>query len=151
MCVLTKKKLKHSVLHVFIPPPQELHVDIQSQFLPEMLSTMLQTLHSHMDTVSLEDFTQSLRACFKVLSKIQMPVAYMDIEAGTHLEDTESQSVEDESKKTGVSIFTVYASLIKLYFKCLTVLHCINYIVSRIARKRKKVSLRLMVTMRMKN
>lgn len=91
-------------------PPQELHVDIQSQYLPEMLSTMLQSLHSHMDTVSLEDVTQSLRACFKVLSKIQMPVAYMDIEAGTPLEETESQSVEDESKKTGVSNFSLCQS-----------------------------------------
>uniref|UniRef100_A0A8C4IST9 DOP1 leucine zipper like protein B n=1 Tax=Dicentrarchus labrax TaxID=13489 RepID=A0A8C4IST9_DICLA len=60
--------------------PLELHADIQSQFLPEMLSTMLCTLRSHMDTVSLEDVTQGLRACFKVLSKIQMPVADMDSE-----------------------------------------------------------------------
>nr|XP_046260051.1 protein dopey-2 isoform X2 [Scatophagus argus] len=80
--------------------PLELHADIQSQFLPEMLSTMLQTLCSHMDTVSLEDVTQGLRACFKVLSKIQMPVAYMDIEAGAHKEDLEIQSPEEDSKKT---------------------------------------------------
>ncbi|XP_076602592.1 protein DOP1B isoform X1 [Chaetodon auriga] len=80
--------------------PLELHADIQSQFLPEMLSIMLRTLHSHMDTVSLEDVTHGLRACFKVLSKIQMPVAYMDVEAGAHTEDMELQSPEEESKKT---------------------------------------------------
>ncbi|XP_036964612.1 protein dopey-2 isoform X2 [Acanthopagrus latus] len=80
--------------------PLELHADIQSQFLPEMLSTMLRTLRSHMDSVSPEDITQGLRACFKVLSKIQMPVAYMDVEAGAHTEDMELQSPEEESKKT---------------------------------------------------
>uniref|UniRef100_A0A3Q3EVP2 DOP1 leucine zipper like protein B n=1 Tax=Labrus bergylta TaxID=56723 RepID=A0A3Q3EVP2_9LABR len=78
--------------------PLELHVDIQSQFLPEMLSTMLQTLSSHMDSVSLEDVTQGLRACFKVLSKIQMPVAYMDIEAGAHIDDMELQLPEEENE-----------------------------------------------------
>lgn len=89
--------------------PQELYADIQSLFLPEMLSTMLKTLYSHMDTVSLEDVTQSLRACFKVLSKIQMPVAYMDVDAMTQLEDT--QLPEEESKKTQVWLFTLYASI----------------------------------------
>ncbi|XP_044072801.1 protein dopey-2 isoform X2 [Siniperca chuatsi] len=80
--------------------PLELHADIQSQFLPDMLGTMLRTLRSHMDSVSLEDVTQGLRACFKVLSKIQMPVAYMDDEAGAHTEDKQLQSPEEESKKT---------------------------------------------------
>uniref|UniRef100_A0A3B4Y6B4 DOP1 leucine zipper like protein B n=2 Tax=Seriola lalandi dorsalis TaxID=1841481 RepID=A0A3B4Y6B4_SERLL len=67
--------------------PLELHADIQFQFLPEMLGIMLRTLRSHMDSISLEDVTHSLRACFKVLSKIQMPVAYLDIEAGAHTEE----------------------------------------------------------------
>ncbi|XP_034430111.1 protein dopey-2 [Hippoglossus hippoglossus] len=80
--------------------PLELHADIQSQFLPEMLSIMLQTLHSHMDSVSLEDVTHSVRACFKVLSKIQMPVAYIDIEAGSQTEETELQTPEEEGKET---------------------------------------------------
>uniref|UniRef100_A0A665U2D3 Uncharacterized protein n=1 Tax=Echeneis naucrates TaxID=173247 RepID=A0A665U2D3_ECHNA len=62
--------------------PLELHADIQFQFLPEMLGIMLRTMCSHMESVSLEDITHSLRACFKVLSKIQMPVAYLDTEAG---------------------------------------------------------------------
>ncbi|XP_047456858.1 protein dopey-2 [Mugil cephalus] len=80
--------------------PLELHADIQSHFLPEMLGTMLQTLRSHMDAVCLEDVTQGLRACFKVLSKIQMPVAYMDAESGSHTEEMELQSPEEESTKT---------------------------------------------------
>ncbi|KAK1903528.1 Protein dopey-2 [Dissostichus eleginoides] len=71
---------------------------IQSQFLPEMLGTMLRTLHSHMDSISLEDVTQGLRASFKVLSKIQMPVSYMDNEAGSQTEELECQSAEEESK-----------------------------------------------------
>uniref|UniRef100_A0A8C3G3C1 DOP1 leucine zipper like protein B n=1 Tax=Cyclopterus lumpus TaxID=8103 RepID=A0A8C3G3C1_CYCLU len=66
-------------LHKYYLSLSELHADIQFQFLPEMLGTMLGTLHSHMDFVSLEDVTQGLRACFKVLSKIQMPVAYMEM------------------------------------------------------------------------
>lgn len=92
--------------------PQELHADIQSQFLPEMLGTMLRTLHSHMDSVSLEDVTHGLRASFKVLSKIQMPVAYMDVEAGVHAEDMEFQSPEEESKMTQVRHFTVHPNVV---------------------------------------
>ncbi|KAM7407321.1 hypothetical protein PAMA_003171 [Pampus argenteus] len=80
--------------------PLELHADIQSQFLPEMLGTMLQTLCNHIDTVKLEDVTQGLRTCFKVLSKIQMPVVYMEDEAGAHTEETESQTIEEEATKT---------------------------------------------------
>ncbi|XP_042349947.1 protein dopey-2 [Plectropomus leopardus] len=80
--------------------PLELHADIQSQFLPEMLGTMLRTLHGQMEFVSLEDVTQSLRACFKVLSKIQMPVAYMDGEAEAQTDEMELLSPEEESKKT---------------------------------------------------
>ncbi|XP_049450038.1 protein dopey-2 [Epinephelus fuscoguttatus] len=80
--------------------PLELHADIQSQFLPEMLGTMLRTLHSQIDFVSLEDVTQGLRACFKVLSKIQMPVAYMDVESGAQTDEMELQSPAEESKTT---------------------------------------------------
>ncbi|XP_030613760.1 protein dopey-2 [Archocentrus centrarchus] len=76
--------------------PLELHADIQSHYLPEMLGTMLRTLCSHINSVCLEDVTQGLRACFKVLSKIQMPVAYMDVETGAHTEETELQSLKEE-------------------------------------------------------
>lgn len=97
----------------FKSPPQELHADIQSQLLPDMLSTMLRTLCSHMKTVSLDDVTQSLRACFKVLSKIQMPVAYMDIEAEMQGDKTELQSTVDETKKNKVWSLKVNANVIK--------------------------------------
>uniref|UniRef100_A0AAV2JWV7 Dopey N-terminal domain-containing protein n=1 Tax=Knipowitschia caucasica TaxID=637954 RepID=A0AAV2JWV7_KNICA len=80
--------------------PLELHADIQSQFLPEMLGTMLRALQSNICSLSLGDVTQSLRACFKVLSKIQMPVSYMDGEAGTSTQEMFSQMQErsDNSK-----------------------------------------------------
>ncbi|CAN9497675.1 unnamed protein product [Ophioblennius macclurei] len=80
--------------------PLELHADIQSHYLPEMLGTMLRTLHGHMDSVRLEDITQGLRACFKVLSKIQMPVAYMDVDGGDPTEEMDCQSQEEESTQT---------------------------------------------------
>ncbi|RVE57913.1 hypothetical protein OJAV_G00203860 [Oryzias javanicus] len=79
--------------------PLELHADIQSHFLPDMLGTMLQALRRHMDSASLEDVTHGLRACFKVLSKIQMPVAYMDAEAGAQTEEAELPSPEEEKGK----------------------------------------------------
>ncbi|KAM4608317.1 protein DOP1B isoform 2-T2 [Polymixia lowei] len=79
--------------------PLELHADIQSQFLPEMLGSMLQALHTHMATLDLTELTQGLRACFKVLSKIQMPVAYMDMEAGAHTREEELQTQEDVEKE----------------------------------------------------
>lgn len=78
--------------------PLELHADIQSQFLPEMLGTMLIALQSNISSVSLEDVTQSLRACYKVLSKIQMPVAYMDMEAAANTHELFSQMQEEEDK-----------------------------------------------------
>lgn len=78
--------------------PLELHADIQSQFLPEMLGTMLRALLSNICSVSLEEVTQCLRACFKVLSKIQMPVAYMDVEAGASTQEMISQMQEENNK-----------------------------------------------------
>ncbi|KAM9343615.1 protein DOP1B isoform 2-T2 [Pholidichthys leucotaenia] len=91
--------------------PLELHADIQSHFLPEMLGTMLYTLQRHVGSVCLEDVTQGLRACFKVLSKIQMPVAYMDVDSVTHAEEvvlemakeetTKAQDVKNEGEKDG--------------------------------------------------
>ncbi|XP_071783130.1 protein DOP1B [Centroberyx gerrardi] len=79
--------------------PLELHADIQSQLLPEMLGCMLRTLRSHMASVDLAELTQGLRACFKVLSKIQMPVAYMDMEAGAHTQEEELQALEEADKQ----------------------------------------------------
>uniref|UniRef100_A0A7N8WNE0 DOP1 leucine zipper like protein B n=1 Tax=Mastacembelus armatus TaxID=205130 RepID=A0A7N8WNE0_9TELE len=75
--------------------PLELHADIQSQLLPEMLGTMLRTLRNNLDSVGLEDVTHSLRACFKVLSKIQMPVAFMDTEAGQNRDGQDEAEPEN--------------------------------------------------------
>uniref|UniRef100_A0A672SSN9 DOP1 leucine zipper like protein B n=1 Tax=Sinocyclocheilus grahami TaxID=75366 RepID=A0A672SSN9_SINGR len=61
--------------------PLELYAEIQTQCLPQILGCMLQSLRCHMTSLRLQELTQALRACFKVLSKIQMPVAYMDMEA----------------------------------------------------------------------
>ncbi|XP_075895809.1 protein DOP1B isoform X2 [Nelusetta ayraudi] len=93
------KEMSTLIIFLLDVLPLELHADIQSQYLPDMLSVMLQALRSHMDTASLDDVTQSMRACFKVLSKIQMPVAYMDVEAEVQADDTEVRSKVDEAKK----------------------------------------------------
>uniref|UniRef100_A0AAY5JXL7 Dopey N-terminal domain-containing protein n=1 Tax=Esox lucius TaxID=8010 RepID=A0AAY5JXL7_ESOLU len=84
--------------------PLELHADIQSQFLPQMLGRMLQAIRA--DVISLEpsELTQGLRACFKVLSKIQMPVAYMDAEFnGDHdkAEPEEEPELNGAERDTG--------------------------------------------------
>lgn len=79
-----------------------------------MLGAMLRTLRSHMDSLSLEDVTQGLRACFKVLSKIQMPVAYLDIETRAQTEEMNLQTPEEESKKPQVRHFIVCAIVIIL-------------------------------------
>uniref|UniRef100_A0A3B4BRG1 Dopey N-terminal domain-containing protein n=1 Tax=Pygocentrus nattereri TaxID=42514 RepID=A0A3B4BRG1_PYGNA len=60
--------------------PLELYAEIQTQYLPQMLGSMLQSICASMASLSLPELTQALRACFKVLSKIQMPVTYMDME-----------------------------------------------------------------------
>ncbi|MGH0122798.1 UNVERIFIED_CONTAM: hypothetical protein FKN15_003285 [Acipenser sinensis] len=60
--------------------PLELYSEIQTQYLPQMLNNLLQGLLGHIHDLSLPELTQGLKACFKVLSKIQMPVAYMDLE-----------------------------------------------------------------------
>ncbi|XP_064413296.1 protein dopey-2 [Latimeria chalumnae] len=63
--------------------PLELYSEVQTQYLPQMLSHMVQSLLEHMDSVSLPELTHALKTCFKVLSKIQMPAAYIDSEQGT--------------------------------------------------------------------
>ncbi|KAK2904895.1 hypothetical protein Q8A67_006694 [Cirrhinus molitorella] len=73
--------------------PLELYAEIQTQYLPQMLGSMLQSLHSHLTSLSLQELTQAMRACFKVLSKIQMPVAYMDMEAESQTQDLEQTQI----------------------------------------------------------
>ncbi|CAB1347250.1 unnamed protein product [Coregonus sp. 'balchen'] len=66
-----------------------------SQFLPQMLGRMLHVLCTHMTSLDLSELTQGLHACFKVLSKIQMPVAYMDMEEESQTQEVESQAQEE--------------------------------------------------------
>uniref|UniRef100_A0A8C2ERR3 Protein dopey-2-like n=1 Tax=Cyprinus carpio TaxID=7962 RepID=A0A8C2ERR3_CYPCA len=79
--------------------PLELYADIQMHYLPQMLGSMLQSLHSHMTSLSLQELTQAMRACFKVLSKIQMPVAFMDMEAESQTQDLEQTQVRLETQE----------------------------------------------------
>ncbi|XP_053561140.1 protein dopey-2 [Bombina bombina] len=60
--------------------PLELYSEVQTQYLPQMLSYMAQSLSENMDALSLLELTQALKTCFKVLSKVQMPPAYLDVE-----------------------------------------------------------------------
>ncbi|XP_075053329.1 protein DOP1B [Mixophyes fleayi] len=60
--------------------PLELYSEVQTQYLPQMLSYMAQSTAENMDTLSLPELTQALKTCFKVLSKVQMPPAYLDME-----------------------------------------------------------------------
>lgn len=68
-----------------------------------------------MATVRLEDVTQGLRACFKVLSKIQMPVAYMDVE--TRAQTEELPTPGEEGKKSQVRRFTLIVLRVNMFFK----------------------------------
>ncbi|XP_040279050.1 protein dopey-2 isoform X1 [Bufo bufo] len=61
--------------------PLELYSEVQTQYLPQMLSYMAQSLSENTDALSLPELTQALRTCFKVLSKVQMPPAYLDMES----------------------------------------------------------------------
>uniref|UniRef100_A0A8C1JDC8 DOP1 leucine zipper like protein B n=1 Tax=Cyprinus carpio TaxID=7962 RepID=A0A8C1JDC8_CYPCA len=80
--------------------PLELYADIQMHYLPQMLGSMLQSLHSHMTSLSLQELTQAMRACFKVLSKIQMPESdqvngnHDDISSEGGLNGQETQEAE---------------------------------------------------------
>ncbi|XP_056415569.1 protein dopey-2 isoform X2 [Hyla sarda] len=60
--------------------PLELYSEVQTQYLPQMLSYMAQSLSENMDALSLPELTQALKTCFKVLSKVQMPPAYLDMD-----------------------------------------------------------------------
>ncbi|KAM8976987.1 protein DOP1B [Pelodytes ibericus] len=60
--------------------PLELYSEVQTQYLPQMLSYMMESLSENMDMLSLPELTQALKTCFKVLSKVQMPPAYLDLE-----------------------------------------------------------------------
>lgn len=56
---------------------------MQTQYLPQMLSYMVQSLLENMEALGLPELTHALKTCFKVLSKVQMPPSYLDIETGS--------------------------------------------------------------------
>ncbi|KAJ8246681.1 hypothetical protein GJAV_G00254230 [Gymnothorax javanicus] len=80
-------ELSNLILFLLDVVPLELYSEIQTQYLPQMLSSLLGALQGSMALLSLSELTQGLRACFKLLSKIQMPVAYMDMEAQIQTRD----------------------------------------------------------------
>ncbi|XP_074956182.1 protein DOP1B isoform X2 [Phalacrocorax aristotelis] len=63
--------------------PLELYSEVQTQYLPQMLSYMVQSLLENMEVLCLPELTHALKTCFKVLSKVQMPPSYLDIETGS--------------------------------------------------------------------
>ncbi|KAL8190542.1 UNVERIFIED_CONTAM: Protein dopey-2 [Gekko kuhli] len=63
--------------------PLELYSEVQTLYLPQMLSYMVQSLLENVETLSLPELTHALRTCFKVLSKVQMPPAYLGTETGS--------------------------------------------------------------------
>ncbi|KFV71290.1 Protein dopey-2 [Dryobates pubescens] len=63
--------------------PLELYSEVQSQYLPQMLSFMVQSLLENMEVLDLPELTHALKTCFKVLSKVQMPPSYLDAETGS--------------------------------------------------------------------
>ncbi|NXC46418.1 DOP2 protein, partial [Penelope pileata] len=63
--------------------PLELYSEVQTQYLPQMLSYMVQSLLENMEVLGLSELTHALKTCFKVLSKVQMPPSYLDIETGS--------------------------------------------------------------------
>ncbi|KFV77568.1 Protein dopey-2 [Struthio camelus australis] len=63
--------------------PLELYSEVQTQYLPQMLSYMVQSLLENMEMLGLPELTHALKTCFKVLSKVQMPPSYLDIETGS--------------------------------------------------------------------
>ncbi|XP_059542400.1 protein dopey-2 isoform X1 [Myotis daubentonii] len=61
--------------------PLELYSEVQTQYLPQVLACLVQPLAENVEALSLPELTHALKACFKVLSKVQMPPSYLDAEA----------------------------------------------------------------------
>lgn len=118
-CLRSKSQEREScgVKHVCRPPlvselcsllvfllevvPLELYSEIQTQYLPQMLSHMVQCLVENMETLSLTELTLALRTCFRVLNRIQMPAAYIDAEPGMESAvDISESPVKDDNETT---------------------------------------------------
>uniref|UniRef100_A0A803T589 DOP1 leucine zipper like protein B n=1 Tax=Anolis carolinensis TaxID=28377 RepID=A0A803T589_ANOCA len=77
---------------------RELYSEVQSLYLPQMLSCILQSLLENMETLSLPELTHALRTSFKVLSKVQMPPAYLGTETGS----SDTSPVKEENQELTV-------------------------------------------------
>ncbi|XP_059506163.1 protein dopey-2 isoform X2 [Stegostoma tigrinum] len=66
--------------------PLELYSEIQTQYLPQMLCHIVQCSMEHMESLSLQELTKCLKMCYKVLSRIQLPAAFMEVEAQSEQE-----------------------------------------------------------------
>ncbi|XP_012882995.1 PREDICTED: protein dopey-2 [Dipodomys ordii] len=60
--------------------PLELYSEVQTQYLPQVLGCLVQPLAEQVEALSLPELTHALKTCFKVLSKVQMPPTYLDME-----------------------------------------------------------------------
>uniref|UniRef100_A0A674JPP2 Uncharacterized protein n=1 Tax=Terrapene triunguis TaxID=2587831 RepID=A0A674JPP2_9SAUR len=80
--------------------PLELYSEVQTQYLPQMLSYMVQSLLENVETLSLPELTHALKTCFKVLSKVQMPPAYLDNETGSENSSPVKQENSDITLET---------------------------------------------------
>uniref|UniRef100_K9IPK8 Putative dopey n=1 Tax=Desmodus rotundus TaxID=9430 RepID=K9IPK8_DESRO len=61
--------------------PLELYSEVQTQYLPQVLACLVQPLAEDSDALSLDELTHALKTCFKVLSKVQMPPSFLDVES----------------------------------------------------------------------
>ncbi|XP_066115515.1 protein dopey-2 isoform X1 [Saccopteryx bilineata] len=75
--------------------PLELYSEVQTQYLPQVLSCLVQPLAEETDALSLSELTHALKTCFKVLSKVQMPPSYLDAESTSG----NSNPVKDENNE----------------------------------------------------
>ncbi|XP_060054660.1 protein dopey-2 [Erinaceus europaeus] len=63
--------------------PLELYSEVQTQYLPQMLGCLVQALAVATGALSLPELTLVLKTCFKVLSKVQMPPSYLDLDSAS--------------------------------------------------------------------
>ncbi|KAJ7320563.1 hypothetical protein JRQ81_020074, partial [Phrynocephalus forsythii] len=75
--------------------PLELYSEVQSLYLPQMLSCIVQSLLENMEILSLPDLIHALKTCFKVLSKVQMPPAYLGTETGS----SDASPIKEENQE----------------------------------------------------
>uniref|UniRef100_A0A803TAY9 DOP1 leucine zipper like protein B n=1 Tax=Anolis carolinensis TaxID=28377 RepID=A0A803TAY9_ANOCA len=97
--VLVQRNILEVVLFFFpFYSSLELYSEVQSLYLPQMLSCILQSLLENMETLSLPELTHALRTSFKVLSKVQMPPAYLGTETGS----SDTSPVKEENQELTV-------------------------------------------------